>query len=320
MHIARRAIMLVLVALGAGRNSASIGGPDHATLSGGGAVGLHELPRGIELIREPDSQMMQQIMARGRSSGDPAGCVVCHGGDPNETAGRSHRARWPVAGRLLSGPGQPLDQRADLRPVPSTTRRRAVDQPDDDRGGQDPGRLLGLRSLTGYEHRWANYAVAESRRIPAIAWARDAYRAYMRTAEADRAQRVCRRPRTACPRRCKVDELDRLHEDPTLAAFTYIRQECQRCHHAVKGRQARGDYRGIGCSSCHTPYSNEGFLRGRRPDDRSSRPPGTCWCTRSRARARRRSPCTTRPTAASRWRPAPPATIAASGSASRSRD
>ena len=70
----------------------------------------------------------------------------------------------------------------------------------------------------------------------------------------------------ALPDALTEEELHKLNEDPTLAAFTYIRQECQRCHHAVKGRQKRGDYRGMGCSSCHIPYGNEGLYEG---DDKS---------------------------------------------------
>ena len=67
------------------------------------------------------------------------------------------------------------------------------------------------------------------------------------------------------PKRLVSTSSARLHEDPSLAAFTYIREECQRCHHAVKGRQTRGDYRGMGCSSCHIPYGNEGFYEGADP-------------------------------------------------------
>ena len=40
---------------------------------------------GIELIREAGSEMMDQIMDQGQAAGDPAGCVVCHGGDPSIT-------------------------------------------------------------------------------------------------------------------------------------------------------------------------------------------------------------------------------------------
>jgi len=57
-------------------------------------------------------------------------------------------------------------------------------------------------------------------------------------------------------------DLATLAEHPEQAAFTYQRTECQRCHLAVKGRQKRGDYRGMGCSACHIPYGNEGFYEG----------------------------------------------------------
>ncbi len=67
------------------------------------------------------------------------------------------------------------------------------------------------------------------------------------------------------PEALKADELHKLNNNPELAAFTYLRQECQRCHLAVKGRQERGDFRGMGCSSCHIPYSNEGFYEGGDP-------------------------------------------------------
>ncbi len=39
---------------------------------------------GIEPIRAHDSGMAKQIYALGKSLGDPNGCVVCHGGNPQE--------------------------------------------------------------------------------------------------------------------------------------------------------------------------------------------------------------------------------------------
>jgi hypothetical protein len=39
----------------------------------------------IEPIREIGSEMLKQIMQSGQDRGDPAGCVVCHNGDPKET-------------------------------------------------------------------------------------------------------------------------------------------------------------------------------------------------------------------------------------------
>ena len=126
--------------------------------------------------------------------------------------------------------------------------------------GKIQGVCWAFGSLTGYEHRFANYAV-ENPDDPKLRLGTDAYRQYMqRLKELEPNVFVDRHD--PLPEALGFDELDRLTEDPSLAAFTYIRQECQRCHHAVKGRQVRGDYRGMGCSSCHVPYGNEGFYEG----------------------------------------------------------
>jgi hypothetical protein len=55
---------------------------------------------------------------------------------------------------------------------------------------------------------------------------------------------------------------DEVMKHPNKADITYSRQQCQRCHVSVSGREKRGDYRGAGCSSCHLPYSNEGLYEG----------------------------------------------------------
>ncbi len=55
---------------------------------------------------------------------------------------------------------------------------------------------------------------------------------------------------------------EELEKDPALAAYTYLRAECQRCHIGVKGQNANGDFRGSGCGSCHIPYSNKGLYEG----------------------------------------------------------
>jgi hypothetical protein len=53
--------------------------------------------------------------------------------------------------------------------------------------------------------------------------------------------------------------MDVINQDPKKAALTYQRHDCQRCHIGVRGREKRGDYRGMGCSACHVLYSNDGF-------------------------------------------------------------
>jgi hypothetical protein len=70
-------------------------------------------------------------------------------------------------------------------------------------------------------------------------------------------------------------DLDEVAQHPELAAFTYMRNQCQRCHHAVKGRQTRADYRGMGCSSCHMPYGAEGLYEGDDPSIPHDKP-GHC--------------------------------------------
>ncbi len=218
---------------------------------------------GIELIREPDSQMMQQIMTRGREIGDPAGCVVCHGGDASQ-----------VDDKVAAHGGT---EREDFYPAPGSSwinektcgqcHPKHVDVQWASLMMTEAGKIQGVcwafGSLTGYKHRWANYAVKNPENL-ADRLGTDNYREYMEILK-QLEPNVFVDEHEPLPEALKANELDRLREDPTLAAFTYIRQECQRCHHAVKGRQERGDFRGIGCSSCHTPYSNEGFYEGNDP-------------------------------------------------------
>ncbi len=129
--------------------------------------------------------------------------------------------------------------------------------------GKIQGTSWAFGSLEGYQHTWGNYAV-KNPEDPHDRLGTDQYRAYMEALQQIEPN-VFGDEHQSLPEALEKDELARLKEDPSLAAFTYIRQECERCHHAVKGRQARGDYRGIGCASCHTPYSNEGFYEGWTP-------------------------------------------------------
>ena len=65
-----------------------------------GCMACHQ---GIEPIREEGSEMLARILALGEGMGDPAGCVVCHGGDPQATEeDAAHRA-----GAFYPDPGSP---------------------------------------------------------------------------------------------------------------------------------------------------------------------------------------------------------------------
>jgi hypothetical protein len=214
---------------------------------------------GIELIREPGSQMMKQIMQRGSELGDPAGCIVCHGGDATITDDE----QAAHSGKFYPAPASPWVNEHTCGQCHEDQVRVQWQSLMMTEAGKIQGVCWAFGSLTGYQHLWANYAV-ENPEDPQDRLGTATYRACMQALK-QLEPNVFVDKHEPLPEALKEDELGRLREDPSLAAFTYIRQECQRCHHAVKGRAERGDHRGIGCASCHTPYSNEGFYEGGDP-------------------------------------------------------
>ena len=213
--------------------------------------------QGIEPIRDPDSGMMRGILAIGRGRGDPAGCVVCHGGDPTATVketAHGGRAFYP-------DPGSPWVNEVacgGCHPDHVGVQWNALMMTE---SGKIQGTAWAFGSLEGYEHRWGNYD-AQNPSNPEERLGSAAYQAYMANlknlepgAYPDAQATVPEAP----------TDLSILSEHPEQAAFTYHRTECQRCHWAVKGRYRRGDYRGMGCSACHIPYGNEGFYEGNDP-------------------------------------------------------
>ena len=218
------------------------------------ASGCMRCHQGIEPIREAGSEMLEEILEIGRSQGDPAGCVVCHGGDPtaeDEKTAHQGKAFYPDPGspwinRRTCGICHPDHVRVQWTSLMMTE------------AGKIQGTAWAFGSLTGYEHKWGNYDV-QNPQDRSTRLGTDAYRAYMERLKAiepqvfvDKHERLPDAP----------TDLGDLAEHPELAAFTYLRNQCLRCHHAVKGRQVRGDYRGMGCSSCHIPYGNEGLYEG----------------------------------------------------------
>ncbi len=214
----------------------------------------------IEPIREIGSKMLDEIMAKGAEMGDPAGCVVCHNGDPHETQDvlLAHGGK-----DFYPDPGSPWVNektcgRCHAEQVNVQWQSLMMTE-----AGKIQGTCWSFGALTGYEHRYANYAV-ENPSDPTVRLGTNAYRQYMEKLTALEPN-VFVKKHEPLPEALKFNELDKLHDDPSLAAFTYIRQECNRCHHAVKGRSSRGDFRGMGCSSCHIPYGNEGLYEGSDP-------------------------------------------------------
>jgi hypothetical protein len=214
----------------------------------------------IEPIREIGSEMLNQIMQRGKERGDPAGCVVCHNGAPKERTDKSiaHGGK-----NFFADPGSPWVNAETC----GQCHKEQVDVQWHSLMMTEAGKIQGVcwafGSLTGYKHQYGNYAV-ENPKDKSKRLGTSEYREYMeRLTKLE--PNVFVDKHDPLPDALRVDELHRLNDDPSLAAYTYIRQECQRCHHAVKGREVRGDFRGMGCSSCHVPYGNEGFYEGRDP-------------------------------------------------------
>ena len=226
-----------------------------------GCLRCHE---GIEPIREAGSRMLKEILELGEVFDDPHGCVVCHGGDPKgedkETA-HGGDAFYP-------DPGSPwINENTCGQCHPDHTRVQWTSLM-----MTEAGKIHGVcwsfgafhreyGAPSGYEHFWGNYDV-ENPTDPSERLGTPAYRAYMERLKTLEPQvfvdRLTRLPDAPT-------DLDLLREKPQLAGLTYLRNQCLRCHHAVKGRQVRGDYRGMGCSACHMPYSNEGFYEGDDP-------------------------------------------------------
>ena len=229
------------------------------------ASGCLSCHAGIEPIREAGSEMLEEIVALGRAKGDPHGCVVCHGGDP--TAGEKEAAHGGSA--FYPDPGSPwVNQKTCGKCHPDHVRVQWHSLMMTE-AGKIQGTAWAFGAFqrrygapSGYHHLWGNYDV-ENPTDPKARLGTDVYRAYMQYLKELEPQ-VFVDAHVALPD--APTDLSKLAGQPELAAFTYLRNQCLRCHHAVKGRHVRGDYRGMGCSSCHIPYSNEGLYEG---DDKS---------------------------------------------------
>jgi hypothetical protein len=195
---------------------------------------------GIESIREESSAMLQLINSLSAVHGDTAGCVMCHGGDPTTSdAGKAHEG----------SPQSLVDFKGPQTFYP-------------DPGAMDINKFTCGQSAchAGYEERLeGNYDVKDGDGpVPSVGT--DAYKAYMKDMIAAHKEQF---PTELA--QIPQPSVDEIEKDPKLAGFTYQRQQCQRCHVTVKGREKRGDYRGQGCSSCHIPYGNEGIYEGGDP-------------------------------------------------------
>ena len=203
---------------------------------------------------DPDSEMMQAIEMFAEMADDPVGCTVCHGGDT--TAATKEKAHGGKA--FYPDPGSPWINALTCGQCHDELVKAQWNSLMMTEAGKIQGATWAFGSLEGYDHRWANYdANNPSERETSLVT--EDYCAYMDRLKIAEPQ-VFPDKMTSVPD--APTDMAHLADHPEQAVFTYLRGDCLRCHLAVKGRQRRGDYRGMGCSACHIPYGNEGFYEG----------------------------------------------------------
>ncbi len=226
-----------------------------------GCLACHD---GIEKFT--DGLMIEQIEAMGADFNDPAGCVVCHGGTPGATTAQEAHQGSPSDLVEAGGPHV-------FYPDPGaiTVADKACGQCHDGYASRlakslmntEAGKLQGNLWSWGLQsdHKvvWGNYdLVDEDGPEPAVGT--EAYIEYMTAYVAAHPDQM-----PSEMKQIPAVDVNLIAENPNMAGITYSRQQCQRCHVGVNGREKRGDFRGAGCSSCHVPYSNDGFYEGGDP-------------------------------------------------------
>lgn len=220
--------------------------------------------KGIKDIRDQNSGMMQAILQKADEAGVKGNdCVVCHGGNPLATKKEeAHKGTllfftehegpkafypYPSSPWInentcgMCHPNQVAAQKNNLM---------ATEQ------GKIHGALWGFGAKEGYKHTYTNFGGKSP--DPHKRLGTKSYQKYMDELKKLEPQGFLDETKEL-PRAPTAEEIEK---DPTLSVYTYLRQECLRCHTGGQGRKRRGDYRGIGCASCHVPYSNAGLYEG----------------------------------------------------------
>jgi len=225
-------------------------GPTSAPHQQGDQEGCLTCHEGIENIRQPESMMMQQIQAMGE-------CTACHGGDAKVTDDKD--AAHGPEGEFFPDPGSIwVSDKTCGKCHPGYTERLKLALMNTEMG-KIQGNLVTWGAQKDRKPIYANYTLDDTDGLVPSAGT-DTYKEYMK--------KVIEQYPDNFP--THVDQMpnpsvEEIVQDPSKAAFTYQRQQCQRCHVGVQPRTKRGDWRGAGCSSCHIPYTNEGLYEGGDP-------------------------------------------------------
>lgn len=226
--------------------------------------------QGIEPARPLASDMMVQILEKGKAMGDPNGCVVCHGGNPHETVNKVKAHSGKPAGSQLAAftpvPGalQVNENTCGLCHSDHTYNVHLSNM------NTDAGKMKAILWSWGigtenHDHLYADHDTKDTDG-PAPRFGSDTYKKYMQEMAASY-------PGQFPDELKQVPEisLDQLEKMPEQAAYTYLRN-CNACHLSNKGNQDRGHFRGMGCAACHSLYSNEGYYEGGDPSIDKKKP------------------------------------------------
>jgi hypothetical protein len=228
-----------------------------------GCLSCHQ---GIEEFA--DGAMMAAIKGMASAYNDPGGCVICHGGDPAADNKEAAHQGSPAGLAKANGPEMFYPDPGSVWIAARTCGQchqgyagRLQKALMNTEAGKLQGNLWSWGLHNDYKHKvvWGNYDLKdEDGPTPNVGT--DAYKAYM-------TDFIAAHPDQMPVEMKQVPQVDvnEVSKHPNLAGITYSRQQCQRCHVGVTGREKRGDYRGTGCSSCHVPYSNEGRYEGGDP-------------------------------------------------------
>lgn len=229
--------------------------------------GCRSCHQGIESIRDPESGMMQKILEKAATAGfEDNDCIVCHGGNPTATSAKvahdgtiAYFTENEGPKNFYPDPGSPWINEHTCGMCHAEQVSTQFTSLMFTEAGKIQGTTWGFGGLQGYEHNVANLPVKELELHERMGT--DTYKKYM--AELKEAEPgVFPGEMKGLP---PAPTREEVQKNPELAVYTYLRQECQRCHTGVKGRFREGDFRGIGCSSCHIPYSNKGYYEGADP-------------------------------------------------------
>jgi hypothetical protein len=221
-----------------------------------------ECHNGIEHIREKSSKMMQEILDVADKAGEKGNdCVVCHGGNPKSSI--KEEAHSGTLKYFLENKGpkefypSPTSQWINIHTCGMCHEEQVKAQWNslmNTEAGKIHGALWSFGKADGYNHTSSNY----HGKNPHERLGTKTYQEYMEILSKKEPQAFPKESKKI-PKAPTAEEIE---DDPLLSVYTYLRQECLRCHTGGKGRQKRGDFRGMGCASCHIPYSNEGFYEG----------------------------------------------------------